>query len=293
MFAAKSWQFIASLASRTNLSRTTKPVFSRAKIGAGDGVHYFYAVYAPCLCRMPESWTDTPRRALPLCLCQSPGADTSPLAASRRCMLAAALLVLGLMYEQGDWSSLWWLPNSQTPAAGQQAAVRGDRQTLPHLIFVPSRAPPPDGWPLLVFLHGQGESSGASALPNVALQGPPQQAGRHPGQMPFAVLSPQKPLEAQFFDDAVATSIVALVDKYIAEFKLDASRVYLTGVSQGGIGTWGLASDPRFAHRFAAVAPVCGGFVRGGKKAAAAVLADTPTWALSVLCGVERVASNA
>ena len=202
---------------------------------------------------------------------------------------AAALLVFGLMYEQGDWSTLWWLPKSQVgpPVVGQQAAVRGDRHTLPHLIFVPSRTPPSDGWPLLVFLHGQGESSGASPLPNVALQGPPQQAGRHPEQMPFAVLSPQKPLDAQFFDDQVAASIVELVDKYIGEFALDASRVYLTGVSQGGIGTWGLASDQRFAHRFAAIAPVCGGLVRGTKRAAA-MLADTPTWALSVRRGFER-----
>ena len=37
-------------------------------------------------------------------------------------------------------------------------------------------------------------------------------------------------------------------------------RVYLTGLSQGGIGTWGLASDPRYVGLFAAIAPVCGGF---------------------------------
>ena len=98
-----------------------------------------------------------------------------------------------LLYEQGDWSSLWWLPKpgkSATP--GEQVAIAGESSQLPHLIFVPSGKPPStSGWPLLVFLHGQGESS-PEDLSRVALQGPPQQAGRMPQHMPFAVLSPQK-----------------------------------------------------------------------------------------------------
>ena len=185
-----------------------------------------------------------------------------------------------VLYEQGDWSRLWWLPTISSAAVpGQQVALAGNASLLPHLIFVPAGDPPPQGWPLLVFLHGQGESSGASTLEKVALQGPPQQAGRHPQHMPFAVLSPQKPLETEFFDTPVASGIIALIDRYIAAHKLDASRVYLTGLSQGGIGTWGLSSDSRYAARFAAIAPVCGGIVRGKLKHAASVLADTPIWA--------------
>jgi len=196
-------------------------------------------------------------------------------------MLMMASAATGLLYEQGDWSSLWWLPkHGSAPTPGQQVAIAGDSTTLPHLIFVPAGVPPtPDGWPLVVFLHGQGESSGASPLENVALQGPPQQAGRHPSHLPFAVLSPQKPLETEFFDPQVGSGIVSLIERYIAAHKLDASRVYLTGLSQGGIGTWGLASDPHYAARFAAIAPVCGGLVRGNLKHAASVLAETPIWA--------------
>ena len=190
-----------------------------------------------------------------------------------------AMLAASALYEKGDWSSLWWLPKAgTTPVPGSQVAV-DDGKRLPHLIFVPSGSPPPGGWPLLVFLHGQGESSGASELARVALQGPPQQAGRHPEHIPFAVLSPQKPLTTEFFDQEVAAAIVALIDAYVASLGLNSRKVYLTGLSQGGIGTWGIASDPQYASRFAAVAPVCGGFVHGNKAKRAAAMSDTPVWA--------------
>jgi len=183
-------------------------------------------------------------------------------------------------YESGDWSTVWWLPEqASAPQSGRQVAIAGTEAALPHLIFVPAGTPPVGGWPLLVFLHGQGESSGASPLASVALQGPPQTAGRHPSSMPFVVLSPQKPLTSEFFTRGVSDSIVGLIDKYVSVLGLDPSRVYLTGLSQGGIGTWGLASDERFASRFAAIAPVCGGFVRGDVSKRAQVLESTPVWA--------------
>jgi hypothetical protein len=72
---------------------------------------------------------------------------------------------------------------------------------------------------------------------------------------------------------------LALVDKYVRELALDGRRVYLTGLSQGGIGTWGLASTDAYARRFAAIAPVCGGFVHANRHKRAATLADTPVWA--------------
>ena len=98
---------------------------------------------------------------------------------------------------------------------------------------------------MLVFLHGQGESS-PSPIANVALQGPPQHAGRHPNSLPFAVLSPQKPMASQFFDEDVASQILVAIRQHLAKQPIDARRVYLTGLSQGGIGTWGLASDPKY-----------------------------------------------
>ena len=108
--------------------------------------------------------------------------------------------------EAGNWSSLWWLPESGSgPVPGaQMAIVPGETSMLPHLIFVPPGKAPSGGWPMIVFLHGQGESS-PTPLPRVALQGPPQHAGRNPSTLPFVVLSPQKPMRSQFYDDDVAS----------------------------------------------------------------------------------------
>lgn len=161
--------------------------------------------------------------------------------------------------EAGNWSSLWWLPEPGVAhVKGAQVAVTPETSIPPHLIFVPPGDPPADGWPMIVFLHGQGESS-PSPLPRVALQGPPQHAGRHPTSLPFVVVSPQKPMRLQFYDDEVAAGIKSLITHYTTTLSLDKQRVYLTGLSQGGIGTWNLASDPTFANMFAAIAPVCGG----------------------------------
>jgi hypothetical protein len=62
------------------------------------------------------------------------------------------------LYEKGDFSTLWWLPaTASTAKVGQQVAVRGTDSTMAHLIFVPAGSPPTAaGWPLIVFLHGQG-----------------------------------------------------------------------------------------------------------------------------------------
>ena len=110
--------------------------------------------------------------------------------------------------EAGNWTALWWLPEIGDAAVpGTQVAVeKSSPHPLPHLIFVPPGSAPPTGWPTIVFLHGQGESS-PSPLPMVALQGPPQHAGRHPSTLPFVVLSPQKPMRSQFYDDDVAAGV--------------------------------------------------------------------------------------
>ena len=203
--------------------------------------------------------------------------------------LAALLAAMTAAAQRDDWDSLWWLPAEGEPTPGKQVAVSS---RLPHLLYLPDD---PSAAPLLVFLHGQGESS-PTPLPMVALQGPPQTAGRNPKALPFAVLSPQKPRSSEFFDDDVASEILGLsapprptfsarsrnprirtivVDTYVSRYSFDATRVYLTGISQGGIGTWNLAA--RHPGRFAAIAPVAGGLRR--PKAGAAALAATPIWA--------------
>lgn len=105
-------------------------------------------------------------------------------------------------------------------------------------------------WPLMVFLHGSGERG--SNLEMVKLHGPPKliEAGQ---EFPFIVVSPQCPADGWWTTDAIST----LLDDLEQNLQVDTSRVYLTGLSMGGFGTWAMAGE--FPNRFAAIAPICGG----------------------------------
>ena len=123
---------------------------------------------------------------------------------------------------------------------------------LRSLLYLPKdyQAEGDQRWPLLLFLHGAGERGTDITL--VAKHGPPKLAARKK-EFPFILVSPQCP-PGQIWDDA---ALLALLDHVIARFRIDAHRVYLTGLSMGGYGTWSLGlKNP---ERFAAIAPVCGG----------------------------------
>lgn len=106
-------------------------------------------------------------------------------------------------------------------------------------------------WPLLVFLHGAGESG--SDIEKVKVHGPPKLIAQGK-EFPFIVVSPQCPSTREWWN---RESLNALLDDILAKYKVDEDRVYLTGLSMGGYGTWDWAT--RYPERFAAIAPICGG----------------------------------
>lgn len=105
-------------------------------------------------------------------------------------------------------------------------------------------------FPLLLFLHGAGERG--NDLNRVKIHGPLSEIekGR---EFPFIVVAPQCP-EGEIWDPYILES---LLDKVIEECRVDLDRVYVTGLSMGGYGTWALAMHQ--PNRFAAIAPICGG----------------------------------
>lgn len=109
-----------------------------------------------------------------------------------------------------------------------------------------------DSWPLIIFLHGAGERG--SNLEQLKKHGPPKliAAGK---KFPAIVVSPQCPAESWWPDEPVPE----LIDHLEKTYRIDADRIYLTGLSMGGYGTWAFAS--RSPDRFAAIAPICGGGV--------------------------------
>jgi predicted peptidase len=145
---------------------------------------------------------------------------------------------------------------SVAPPAGQSAhlfeTTVSRRVSYRYLLYVPKAysADPARRWPLLLFLHGSGERG--NDLARVKVHGPPRQLdGRD--DFPFVVVSPQCPVDQRWQADALA----ALLDGVTKRLRIDPDRVYVTGLSMGGRGTWDLAMS--YPERFAAVAPVCGG----------------------------------
>lgn len=140
-----------------------------------------------------------------------------------------------------------------------------------YLLYLPKDygKEPGKKWPVLVFLHGSGESG--DELEKVKAHGPPKLIAQGK-DLPFIVVSPQAPLvPRRGWDNEVLN---ALLDDVLAKYSTDQDRVYLTGLSMGGYGTWAWASaNP---ERFAAIVPICGG---GQPRQGARRLKDMPVWA--------------
>jgi len=101
--------------------------------------------------------------------------------------------------------------------------------------------------PLLLFLHGSGERG--NNLDMVKAHSPFTYKSR--SKEPVAILAPQCPANTWWNTETVYQLLKEIQSKY----KIDASRIYLTGLSMGGWGTWKLAME--HPEMFAAVAPVC------------------------------------
>lgn len=84
----------------------------------------------------------------------------------------------------------------------------------------------------------------------------------------FIVVSPQCP-EGQWWK---SDDLALLLDDVEAKYHVDLDRVYLTGLSMGGYGTWEMSLE--FPDRFAAIAPMCG----GGRPDRAKRLRNLPIW---------------
>ena len=151
-----------------------------------------------------------------------------------------------------------------TPLVPMRAAADGFRQNPTHmqrmvqktveshyLLYLPDDYKKPDRkWPLLLFLHGAGERG--AELDSVKIHGPPRMiAEGH--DFPFIVVSPQCPADEWWTEDV----LVALLDELVETLRIDEDRIYVTGLSMGGYGTWALAEA--IPDRLAAIVPICGG----------------------------------
>ena len=124
-----------------------------------------------------------------------------------------------------------------------------------------------DAVPLLLFLHGAGERG--KDLSKVKMHGPPKMIEQG-HTFNAIVVSPQCPKDSWWSYEVDA--LIALLDKIERDYNIDKNRIYVTGLSMGGYGTFALAA--RQPERFAAAVPICG----GGELFAAVRLTDLPMW---------------
>lgn len=186
------------------------------------------------------------------------------------------------------------LPCVQVQAQSQQTLDRyqphvyksGDT-TLNYRLMKPANMKAGEKYPLLIFLHGAGERGGENKR---QLKYLPEHLASDAmrKKFPCFVLAPQCQNGKQWVEvpwgdkkstpmaekpGSMMAAAMAVLEQTIKEQPIDGSRIYLTGLSMGGYGSWELAM--RRATLFAAVAPICG----GGDERIAKTIAGIPIWA--------------
>jgi predicted peptidase len=124
---------------------------------------------------------------------------------------------------------------------------------LPGRLYVPPAAitDPATHRPFIVFLHGGGEAgANNSAQVNGNIDNLLAEAKRR-GAFLYA---PQSP--TNWSSTSLSTNVMTMVDRALTQYPVNNNRLYVTGLSNGGGGTWNMLS--RYPNRFAAGVPICG-----------------------------------
>jgi predicted peptidase len=127
-------------------------------------------------------------------------------------------------------------------------------------------------YPLVIWLHGAGQSGDDN---EAQMGGAPKQllTEENQAKRPCFFLAPQCPSREIGWKNEVADKLVAFIAELTDKLPIDETRIYLTGSSMGGSGTWYMAA--KYPQVFAAAVPLCG----GGDAKNAEVLKNIPFWA--------------
>lgn len=164
--------------------------------------------------------------------------------------------------------------------------AEADEEVYHYRLLKPAKIEPDTRYPIVLFLHGAGERGDDNKLQLLYLPeqmaqpewrekypcfliAPQCRANKQWVEVPFNSKSSQMPEQP---GDQMQVAI-GILDEVLKEFPTDPRRVYLTGLSMGGYGSWDLGI--RHPERFAAIVPICG----GGDETQANRLVDVPVWA--------------
>jgi predicted peptidase len=177
------------------------------------------------------------------------------------------------------------LPQQPPPPLEKRVYQEASGKTLPYRLLAPAKLEPGRQYPLVLFLHGAGErgTDNERQLVHGVAAFASAEARR---QYPCYLVAPQCPAGARWVEvdwgaeahrQPAAPSeplrlTLALLEALAKELPLDRRRVYVTGLSMGGFGTWDILS--RRPELFAAAVPICG----GGDEATVERIAKIPVW---------------
>ena len=171
------------------------------------------------------------------------------------CILLTLILFIPGVYflieGHGGFHMLFGRTLDLTEIMSAETFTHEDGTVLPYRIYVPQG----EALPLVLSLHGSGGRGdnnraqiGGNSIAQVLL------TDENRAQFPAVVLAPQCPAEQNWAD--VSAAVMGLLEQVLVTYPIDPARVYVTGYSMGGHGTWHmLAQYPEF---FAAAVPICG-----------------------------------
>jgi predicted peptidase len=164
---------------------------------------------------------------------------------SRRNLLGLSLLLLA--------TALPALARVQTGFLDRTVSVSGTNYR--YQVFVPADFSKNRSWPVVLFLHGSGERGNDGLIQTDVGIGHAIRLKN--SRFPFVVVMPQCRENKIWGEPDMQAQALGALDASIKEFHGDRNRVYLTGLSMGGFGTWEIAAT--HPGRFAALVPICSG----------------------------------
>lgn len=136
----------------------------------------------------------------------------------------------------------------------QKRRIHVGTQQYPYYVFLPRTYTPSTSWPIVLYLHPLGAEGDFWDL----AAGLAEELARRNGAVDFIAVVPSC-TPGNFWVGDMLSMAVAAMDSTISEWGGDTTRLYVTGASMGGYGTW--LAGVQYPDRFAALAPVCGGIV--------------------------------
>lgn len=194
-----------------------------------------------------------------------------------------AVLAIPLLLAAAPPSDAASQPASSRDTGFLRRTLALDGQMYAYAVYVPADYTPDRAWPLILFLHGSGERGDDGWLQTDVGLG--RAIRRNYRAFPAIVVFPQCRPNQVWAEPPeelgpMGRMALACVEQTSREFRCDPRRLYLTGLSLGGMGSWVIAAA--HGEQFAAAAPVCG-FVElqqdtGVADRVASKLVNFPIW---------------